>query len=82
MSDIYHIPNDDGKYYRLEKFVEYQHEVPSIHYRFLGEYIKKHRFAEDGLEKRQYRRKEDGSRPVSFPTGVKRNDICPLEYRQ
>lgn len=43
MSDIYRIPGDDGRKYRLEKFVEYQHEVPSIHYRFLGEYIKKHK---------------------------------------
>lgn len=41
MSDLYHIPNDDGKTYRLRKFVEYQHEVPSIHYRFLGEWVKK-----------------------------------------
>ena len=47
MSDIYHIPFDDGKTYRLKKFVEYQHEVPSIHYRFLGEYIKKHGLSRD-----------------------------------
>lgn len=47
MSDIYNIPNDDGKTYRLKKFVEYQHEVPSIHYRFLGEYIKKHSLSKD-----------------------------------
>lgn len=47
MSDIYHIPNDNGKDYRLKKFVEYQHEVPSIHYRFLGEYIKRHGFTKD-----------------------------------
>lgn len=40
--DLYNIPNDDGKRYRLKKFVEYQHEVPSIHYRVLGEYIKKY----------------------------------------
>lgn len=39
--DIYNIPGDDGKTYRLKKFVEYQHEVPSIHYRMLGEYVKK-----------------------------------------
>lgn len=39
--DLYHIPHDDGKTYRLKKFVEYQHEVPSIHYRVMGEYIKK-----------------------------------------
>ena len=38
--DLYHIPGDDGKSFRLKKFVEYQHEVPSIHYRVLGEYIK------------------------------------------
>lgn len=42
MSDLYHIPQDDGKTYRLKKFVEYQHEVPSIHYRFLGEWVKVH----------------------------------------
>ena len=39
--DIYNIPGDDGRNYRLKKFVEYQHEVPSIHYRVLGEYVKK-----------------------------------------
>lgn len=44
MTDLYHIPNDDGKEYRLYKFVEYQHEVPSIHYRFMGEYIKRNEF--------------------------------------
>ena len=47
MSDIYHIPQDDGKEYRLKKFVEYQHEVPSIHYRFLGEYIRRHDMSRD-----------------------------------
>lgn len=40
MSDLYHIPNDDGKTYRLKKFVEYQHEVPSTHYRFVAQYCK------------------------------------------
>lgn len=38
--DLYHIPGDTGGDWRLRKFVEYQHEVPSIHYRVLGEYIK------------------------------------------
>lgn len=38
--DLYHIPGDTGEYWRLDKFVEYQHKVPSIHYRVLGEYIK------------------------------------------
>lgn len=42
MGDLYHIPHDDGETYRLRKFVEYQHEVPSIHYRFMGEWIKAH----------------------------------------
>ena len=42
MGDIYHIPQDTGFPWRLDKFVEYQHEVPSIHYRFMGEWIKKH----------------------------------------
>ena len=47
MSDIYHIPQDNGVDYRLKKFVEYQHEVPSIHYRFLGDYIKKYKLPKD-----------------------------------
>lgn len=38
--DLYNIPGDTGGLWRLDKFVEYQHEVPSIHYRILGEYIK------------------------------------------
>lgn len=38
-SDLYHIPGDTGFNWRLNKFVEYQHEVPSIHYRVLGNYI-------------------------------------------
>lgn len=45
--DLYHIPNDDGAYYRLYKFVEYQHEVPSIHYRFIGNWIKKYCYGKD-----------------------------------
>lgn len=40
--DLYNIPGDTGGDWRLQKFVEYQHEVPSIHYRVLGEYIKRH----------------------------------------
>lgn len=38
MSDLYNIPNDDGKTFRLKKFVEYQHEVPYVDSRFVGEY--------------------------------------------
>lgn len=45
--DLYNIPNDDGKSYRLRKFVEYQHEVPSIHYRFIGNWIRKYRYPKD-----------------------------------
>ena len=40
--DLYNIPGDTGKDWRLNKFVEYQHEVPSIHYRVLGQYIVKY----------------------------------------
>lgn len=47
MGDLYHIPHDDGYSYRLKKFVEYQHEVPSIHYRFIGEWIKRNCFSFD-----------------------------------
>ena len=45
--DIYHIPNDNGKDYRLKKFVEYQHEVPEVHYRFIAEYIYMHKLSKD-----------------------------------
>lgn len=45
--DLYNIPGDTGKRWRLNKFVEYQHEVPSIHYRVLGEYIKLHNMSKD-----------------------------------
>ena len=37
--DLYHIPGDTGGDWRMGKFVEYQHEVPSIHYRVMGNYI-------------------------------------------
>lgn len=37
--DLYHIPGDTGGDWRIGKFVEYQHEVPSIHYRVMGNYI-------------------------------------------
>lgn len=37
--DLYHIPGDTGGDWRLGKFVEYQHEAPSIHYRVMGNYI-------------------------------------------
>lgn len=43
--DLYHIPGDTGGTWRLKKFVEYQHEVPSIHYRVLGNYILEHEFS-------------------------------------
>lgn len=45
--DLYNIPGDTGKDWRLNKFVEYQHEAPSIHYRILGEYILKYGFSLD-----------------------------------
>lgn len=47
MVDLYNIPNDDHSDFRLKKFVEYQHAVPSIHYRFLGEWIKRNNLSKD-----------------------------------
>ena len=41
------IPNDTGHPWRLNKFIEYQHQVPSIHYRTLGAYINKHKLTQD-----------------------------------
>lgn len=37
--DKYNIPGDTGGDWRLNKFVQYQNEAPSIHYRVLGEYF-------------------------------------------
>lgn len=37
--DLYHIPGDAGGNWRMRKFIEYQHEVPSIHYRVMGNYV-------------------------------------------
>lgn len=37
--DLYNIPNDDHKKFRLDKFVEYQHEVPATDFRFVCEFI-------------------------------------------
>lgn len=47
MGDLYHIPHDDGYSYRLKKFVEYQHEVPSIHYRFIGAWIERNNYSRE-----------------------------------
>ena len=41
------IPNDTGHPYRVKKFIEYQHNVPSIHYRTLGQYILEHNLSSD-----------------------------------
>ena len=49
MIDLYNIPNDNHKDFRLKKFVEYQHEVPSIHYRFLGQFIKLFNLSKDDV---------------------------------
>lgn len=49
MSDIYHIPGDNGKDFRLKKFVEYQHEVPETHYRLVGEYAKRGNLCKDEI---------------------------------
>lgn len=43
MSDLYHIPNDDGQTYRLKKFVEYQHEVPAVDSEFLSKWVIRHK---------------------------------------
>lgn len=47
--DLYNIPNDNKIDYRLKKFVEYQHEVPSIHYRFSGEWAKKYKYSKSRM---------------------------------
>ena len=49
MIDLYNIPNDNHNDFRLKKFVEYQHEVPSIHYRFLGQFIKMFNLSKDDV---------------------------------
>lgn len=47
MSDLYKIPNDDGKTYRLQKFVEYQHKAQAVDSRFLRAYVQKEQFSKD-----------------------------------
>ena len=49
MVDLYNIPGDDGKDFRLRKFIEYQNAVPEIHFRFLGEYVKRHKSSFDDV---------------------------------
>lgn len=47
MADLYNIKGDYGHPWRLKKFVEYQHAVPSLHFRVLGEYIKINQVSKD-----------------------------------
>lgn len=49
MSDIYHIPNDDGKTYRLRKFVEYQHNAQPVDSRFLKAYAETENLQKDQI---------------------------------
>lgn len=49
MSDIYHIPNDDGKSYRLRKFVEYQHNAQPVDSRFLKTYAETENLQKDQI---------------------------------
>lgn len=49
MSDLYHIPNDDGKTYRLEKFVEYQHEAASTDCPFVARYCRDEKMDENQI---------------------------------
>lgn len=49
MSDLYHIPGDNGKDYRLKKFVEYQHEAPATDYRFVAEYCRRRKVDKDHI---------------------------------
>ena len=54
MVDLYHIPHDDGKEYRLKKFVEYQHKVPAIHPITLMKYISRRNLTKDDLVRMAY----------------------------
>lgn len=47
--DLYNIPGDNKVDYRLKKFVEYQHNAPSVHYRFLGEWLNKNQKSPDEI---------------------------------
>lgn len=48
--DLYDIPGDKGGWWRADKFIEYQHEVPSIHYRVLGEYVYRYCSVSDAVK--------------------------------
>ena len=54
MSDLYNIPNDDGKYFRLNKFVEYQHKVPAIHPITIMKYFEETSLSKDDLVRIAY----------------------------
>ena len=54
MVDLYNIPHDDGKTYRLKKFVEYQHKVPAIHPITLMRYTEKRDLTKDDLVRMAY----------------------------
>jgi hypothetical protein len=43
------IPKDDGKFYRLKKFVEYQQEVPPVHRSILIDYAKEKKLNQNDL---------------------------------
>ena len=43
------IPNDDGKSYRLKKFVQYQNEVPPVHRAILIDYAKEKNLNQNDL---------------------------------
>lgn len=54
MIDLYNIPNDDDKNYRMDKFVEYQHKVPAIHPITLMKYIKDKELSKNDLIRLAY----------------------------
>lgn len=49
MVDLYNIPGDNHKDFRVRKFVEYQHEVPATDFRFVCAYIDRHNLKKDEI---------------------------------
>ncbi len=47
--DLYNIPHDNHKDYRLKKFVEYQHEVPATDFRFVCEFVDIFKLTQDEI---------------------------------
>lgn len=45
--DLYHIPGDTGKFWRMNKLIDYKHYMPFVDTEFLVAYAKRHNLSDD-----------------------------------